>query len=250
MVRIQGLRLGEAAATHAGTDGRGEAVALLGGAGLVAAIVAATEAASVRPVAMLDAGEQLADALGPLDGLLRTHGTVVIAAPLDSEDVPLLLQHVDRAVALVGGEDDWARVAALGRTPAVADRPIEIVLHADAKHGDGVVHRLPADAEPAWLGRHLARTKLGLALGAGGAKGYAHIGALQVIEHAGYTDRLRRRLEHRRDRRRLRRHGHGRRNRRARAARRVHARDRRRDLPHDARRQRGPGDDDRASCRS
>ena len=39
----------------------------------------------------------------------------------------------------------------------------------------------------AWLGRHLARTKPGLALGAGGAKGYAHVGALQVIEEAGYA---------------------------------------------------------------
>jgi NTE family protein len=38
-----------------------------------------------------------------------------------------------------------------------------------------------------WLGRHLARTKLGLALGAGGARGYAHVGALQVLEQAGYV---------------------------------------------------------------
>jgi NTE family protein len=38
-----------------------------------------------------------------------------------------------------------------------------------------------------WLGRHLSRTKLGLALGAGGAKGYAHVGALAVLEEAGYT---------------------------------------------------------------
>ena len=45
---------------------------------------------------------------------------------------------------------------------------------------------LPA-AGIAWLGRHLARTKLGLALGAGGAKGYAHVGALAVLEEAGYT---------------------------------------------------------------
>jgi NTE family protein len=37
------------------------------------------------------------------------------------------------------------------------------------------------------LGRDLSRTKLGLALGAGGAKGYAHIGALAVLEEAGYT---------------------------------------------------------------
>jgi NTE family protein len=44
-----------------------------------------------------------------------------------------------------------------------------------------------APADVAWLGRHLARTKLGLALGAGGAKGYAHVGALEVLERAGYT---------------------------------------------------------------
>src|SRR5205085_6896858 len=41
--------------------------------------------------------------------------------------------------------------------------------------------------EIAWLGRYLSRTRLGLALGAGGAKGYAHVGALQVLQEAGYT---------------------------------------------------------------
>jgi NTE family protein len=39
----------------------------------------------------------------------------------------------------------------------------------------------------AWLGRHLSRTRLGLALGAGGAKGYAHVGVLRVLEEAGYV---------------------------------------------------------------
>jgi NTE family protein len=42
-------------------------------------------------------------------------------------------------------------------------------------------------ADETWLARHLTRTKLGLALGAGGAKGYAHVGALQVLEEAGYV---------------------------------------------------------------
>jgi predicted acylesterase/phospholipase RssA len=46
---------------------------------------------------------------------------------------------------------------------------------------------LPAgERDQRWLGRHLSRTKLGLALGAGGAKSYAHVGALAVLEHAGY----------------------------------------------------------------
>jgi NTE family protein len=53
-------------------------------------------------------------------------------------------------------------------------------LRADLERG------LPTE-DAAWLGRHLTRTKLGLALGAGGAKGYAHVGVLQVVEEAGYT---------------------------------------------------------------
>ena len=44
-----------------------------------------------------------------------------------------------------------------------------------------------ADADLAWIARHLTRTKLGVALGAGGAKGYAHVGVLQVLEENGYT---------------------------------------------------------------
>ena len=39
----------------------------------------------------------------------------------------------------------------------------------------------------AWLGRHLTRAKLGLALGAGGAKGFAHVAAIRALGQAGYT---------------------------------------------------------------
>src|SRR5207249_1204122 len=46
---------------------------------------------------------------------------------------------------------------------------------------------LPAELDPEWLTRHLTGTKLGIALGAGGAKGYAHVGVLQVLEEAGYV---------------------------------------------------------------
>ena len=44
-----------------------------------------------------------------------------------------------------------------------------------------------AGEDLAWIARHLTRTKLGVALGAGGAKGYAHVGFLQVLEEQGYT---------------------------------------------------------------
>lgn len=36
-----------------------------------------------------------------------------------------------------------------------------------------------------WMARHLAGLKVGLALGAGGYRGYAHIGVLQALERAG-----------------------------------------------------------------
>jgi len=55
--------------------------------------------------------------------------------------------------------------------------------------GGRVVRRCTAELsarDVGWLGRHLSRTKLGLALGAGGAKCFAHAGVLQVLEGAGY----------------------------------------------------------------
>ncbi|HEX9417186.1 MAG TPA: cyclic nucleotide-binding and patatin-like phospholipase domain-containing protein [Gaiellaceae bacterium] len=137
---------GRLAATTArvGETSRGEAVALLVGeqaAGSVADILAATEAASPRPVASIDVRSSL-EPLETLDDLLAEHGTVVVVADAGQENV---VEAADRTVSVEGGEDI------------------------------------------AWLGRHLSRTKLGLALGAGGAKGYAHVGALAALEEAGYT---------------------------------------------------------------
>ena len=56
--------------------------------------------------------------------------------------------------------------------------------------GYRVMRRCAADltaTDVAWLGRHLSRTKLGLALGAGGAKCFAHAGVIQALQSAGYT---------------------------------------------------------------
>jgi NTE family protein len=74
---------------------------------------------------------------------------------------------------------------ARGGAGAGADGPAE---GGAGANGSGLAN--PCRLEPpdlAWLARHLTRTKLGLALGAGGAKGYAHVGALQVLEQAGYV---------------------------------------------------------------
>lgn len=172
---------------------RGEPVALLVGGSaesLLTEIIRATEAASRRPVAVLDARESLERSLAALDDAVLAHGTVLVLGPTDG-GAGLLLELTSRAVA-VGGVDELAALQALeGRvelavlgdngTPAGTDDAIR-VLTRDASAPGGYSH-----GDVAWLGRHLSRTKLGLALGAGGAKGYAHVGTLYVLEEAGYT---------------------------------------------------------------
>lgn len=174
-------------------------VALIAGSALadaVPSVLEATEAASPRPTAHLDARAEPADALARLDPMLRDHGTVTLLADLEQAELGQLLQQVDRAVAIVGGRHEVARLAEVAAEHGVAGRPLEAILAGKvslpAEAGDAVrvVRRLarpaPTDRDTAWLGRHLSRTKLGLALGAGGARSYALVGALAVLEEAGY----------------------------------------------------------------
>jgi NTE family protein len=89
---------------------------------------------------------------------------------------------VDRVLAVVGP-------AGLARVPA---GEAEVILVGDEPPpGVTPIRRLAAGdvrgRDIDWIGRHLTRTKLGLALGAGGAKGYAHVAAISALERAGYT---------------------------------------------------------------
>lgn len=194
-------RLAEVTSRHAHAGRRGEAVAVVGGASLeggVPDVVAAAASASPHSVESLDARGSLAGALARLDPMLREHRTVVIVSAVDDE-LPQLLRHVDRTVALIGDQGEADRFGPVAADHGVKGQPVEAVLANGVKlpssAGDSVrvVHVLSGDAEgslsqadAAWLGRHVARTKLGLALGAGGAKGYAHLGALYALEEAGY----------------------------------------------------------------
>ena len=222
--RILSQRLARTNVHQAQSRRRGEALALLVGrsaASLVPAIVAATEAASPRSVAALDVrtgSDALASALGTLDDQLGAHGTAIVLADIEQESVPLLLDHMDRIVAVVSPAEA-RRLAGADTASSARPRQIEIALLGDGPGGPAdlvgadLVRTAPVGAAPsggphmpvirtmpqagyppagdgrdiAWLGRHLARTKLGLALGAGGAKGYAHLGAIYALEQAGYT---------------------------------------------------------------
>jgi NTE family protein len=194
LTRILSGQLATATKRQAERGRRGEAVALVVSRSLASAIhevVAATEAASPRPVRALDTRESVEGALDGVDEALLEHGTVILLAELEQTGLTLLAEHVDRAVALLAPGE--------GRLPAAfaesAPR-VEVVQVGVGIPDDLTVRELSRDpdaegglarADVAWLGRHLSRTKLGLALGAGGAKGYAHVGVLRVLEDAGYV---------------------------------------------------------------
>lgn len=161
-------------------------------------LLAATRAASPRPIDAIDLttarpnAQRTAEALARLESSLRDNGTVVTTVGPDHRDLPLLLDYMDRVVALM--DSDEARELA-ERLEALVGR-IELVELAEPGQPSAtwsperVIRRCsgPIRKEDlAWLGRHLARTKLGLALGAGGAKGYAHIGVIRTLQRAGYT---------------------------------------------------------------
>ena len=201
LTRILSGELAVTTRRHAQRGTRGEAVALIAGPSLAAAIpdiLAATAAASAKPVHALDTRESVEDALEELDEALLEHGTRgprdarsarrvsgwspstwtapwCVLAEGEGEMPPGLAETAPVVeLALVGGGGP-------GSAPVGGATLVRHISH----DGDSVAG-LPPN-EVAWLGRHLARTKLGLALGAGGAKGYAHIGALQVLEEAGYV---------------------------------------------------------------
>ncbi len=74
-----------------------------------------------------------------------------------------------------------ARVPVLVRIPADCPYLAELLPYCDRQ----VV--VSQDDDPGRVGRHLARASVGLALGAGGAKGWAHVGVLRSLEQAGYV---------------------------------------------------------------
>jgi NTE family protein len=55
----------------------------------------------------------------------------------------------------------------------------------DALSGGWLPYTTPAGAALGWAGRDLAKLKIGLALGAGSIRGYAHVGVLRVLERIG-----------------------------------------------------------------
>jgi NTE family protein len=161
-------------------------------------LLVATRAASPRPVDAISLttgranAQRTAEALARIEASLRDGGTVVTVAGSDHGDLPLLLDYMDRVIAIMDSDEARGLADRLG-TLAERIELVELEEHGRPAAGwspERVVRRRSRQlqkADLAWLGRHLARTKLGLALGAGGAKGYAHVGVIRVLQRAGYT---------------------------------------------------------------
>jgi NTE family protein len=192
----------------------GEMVAVVAGArfaGAATKAIAAARLASPQPLAAVDllrkrvggvedgtgriesdTPSSIVQAIERLDELSVTHATAVVAVTPEEDGIALLLEHVDRVVAVLAGDEAEALAAVLRETSQDAELVLveEIGLPGISLDGYRVVRRCKVDltgADVAWLGRHLSRTKLGLALGAGGAKCFAHAGVIQVLQSAGYT---------------------------------------------------------------
>ena len=181
---------------------RGEEVALLAGPDfkdVLAWMAAVARSATPQPVTVLDRRLSVAGALTASDELLAENATVLILGELDAKTLGVLVDQVDRVVAVAGTPGEVELVRDFARSGS-----LDVVLigaEAERAHNSWppeakrLVVRVCeredgfplANSDLAWLARHVTRTKLGLALGAGGAKGYAHVGALSVIEEAGYT---------------------------------------------------------------
>jgi predicted acylesterase/phospholipase RssA len=169
------------------------------GAGVDAAAVARGLSDALRPlgsVALVDAEDAGIEGLEILDRAERDHDFVLL---VDTGDDPawgsFCARQADRHLVLVGGPDE-----PLGPAPADCD----LVFVERLPRGvlervlDEISPRSHHHLEPGDTGKSLERVArrlvgraLGVVLSGGGARGYAHIGALEALEEAGFeVDRI------------------------------------------------------------
>lgn len=172
---------------------------------------------SVEPLAQrIDAG-RLADAIATELG--RFGSVAMLRGDEASEPYPALLARAERdhdAVILLGGADDaWSAFARRQADRALFVADPETTIDGRVRGHDlvllgplapGVTERWLVEAEPAAhhlvfpvdydagarrIARRLAGRALGVVLSGGGARGFAHIGALAALRDAGYdVDRI------------------------------------------------------------
>ncbi len=144
-------------------------------------------------------------ALIHLLGELRTAASVVVVCgepgwlrecgALAEADSALVIEERSEPSA---SEEDIPVVLLRPRGPEVAPARLPIYRKERGRNVIRVVPRWPGPVDTAgrgrrsepgasisWLARHILARKVGIALGAGGSKGYAHLGALEALEELG-----------------------------------------------------------------
>jgi NTE family protein len=192
---------------YLGQSRRGEFILLLIGRGTEALahdIIASCQRNALHGMVVVDLSASLrldkvvlpdqaaASVIALLDGWEGPPAAFICVSYCDQPDIASLIQYVDR-VALLGTQADMHEAAnACAEWHGSVD-----VFHVGAAGFDGMpdtdgfrtvrtLHRDDA-ADTGWIARHLTRTKLGLALGAGGAKGFAHVGVIDALQRAGHV---------------------------------------------------------------
>ena len=185
---------------------RGEAAAVVvdqHAEAIVADTIAALQSSNPHTVAVIDLTGTLAtstialeepnvaSALTRLDNLLVDYRTVITVVRTEQQDIQLLMRSMDRVELIAELTEALQIYSSLEQTA----KSLNCILLTQQPENSSeniddlaVLHTLsPAHLKDdcAWLRRHLLRKKIGLALGAGGAKGYAHVGVLSVLEQAG-----------------------------------------------------------------
>ena len=184
---------------------RGEAVALVVGQeylSIIPGVMQTAEAARLKTPQILDLTGRLAPGknriskttvagvLEDLDSHLHRSERVLVPVDDRQKDLPALLRHMDRVI--VAGDEavmaqfDWRALSGLAADVFLIGSGDVSLDDIETTHVIRTTPLEPLPADLAWLGRHLVRAKLGLALGAGGAKGFAHVGAYRILEQAGY----------------------------------------------------------------
>jgi NTE family protein len=124
--------------------------------------------------------------LGPADAAMAV-GFESTLEDLTHDYRHVLVLVTDRVV----GELPWSSPARTRMTPLAGDTIGDVVVPAFGAADDESLRRgflgtaTPAGAALGWLARDLSGLKVGLALGAGSVRGYAHYGVLQVFEQIG-----------------------------------------------------------------
>jgi NTE family protein len=153
-------------------------------------VVDLSEGLSLDKILLAD--KTVDSAMALLENLVDTAAPTISVAYCDHPDLASLIRYVDR-VALLGTE---AEIGKASESSASFKNAIDVFLMSVLTKNLGdlgnfrVMRVLGSDedrSDSGWIARHLTRTKLGLALGAGGAKGFAHVGVLGVLRRAGYV---------------------------------------------------------------